>query len=280
MTEVQTSTLHDYSCKIVRILVKPFQCQSRPRQLHSRFCLLFKESLKHSSFVLSPSERGDRCRLIFFHIYLRSLWAWYDLCSPSHLIITLFPHSLFFTCLSFSSSFSLCPRWAPPLLTHLPSLLSSLQSSLSNGDKGRQADYLSNGKKRKADEKEFMTDYVRRFHKAVKCFSNWRKVLPNSSSPPHIKPVDCVELHFSDNNWNIHTPTVISVLLWKRDFITQDYYLEWDKSIVDCLALWLCSSLTSPSQTSKLLHFYCHYIHFKSSHLRQQNDKAFPLFVM
>ncbi|CAG07948.1 unnamed protein product, partial [Tetraodon nigroviridis] len=32
-------------------------------------------------------------------------------------------------------------------------------ASLSNGDKGRQADYLSNGKKRKADEKEFMTDY-------------------------------------------------------------------------------------------------------------------------
>uniref|UniRef100_A0A671VMG9 Transducin-like enhancer protein 1 n=1 Tax=Sparus aurata TaxID=8175 RepID=A0A671VMG9_SPAAU len=31
--------------------------------------------------------------------------------------------------------------------------------SLSNGDKGRSADYLSNGKKRKADEKEFMTDY-------------------------------------------------------------------------------------------------------------------------
>ncbi|MGH0190081.1 UNVERIFIED_CONTAM: hypothetical protein FKN15_042026 [Acipenser sinensis] len=34
------------------------------------------------------------------------------------------------------------------------------QSSLSNGDKGRaQADYLSNGKKRKAEEKDFMTDY-------------------------------------------------------------------------------------------------------------------------
>uniref|UniRef100_A0A3P8UDG7 Transducin-like enhancer protein 1 n=1 Tax=Cynoglossus semilaevis TaxID=244447 RepID=A0A3P8UDG7_CYNSE len=32
-------------------------------------------------------------------------------------------------------------------------------SSLSNGDKGRSADYLSNGKKRKAEEKEFMTDY-------------------------------------------------------------------------------------------------------------------------
>ncbi|XP_051551468.1 transducin-like enhancer protein 1 isoform X5 [Myxocyprinus asiaticus] len=32
-------------------------------------------------------------------------------------------------------------------------------SSLSNGDKGRPSDYLSNGKKRKADEKEFMTDY-------------------------------------------------------------------------------------------------------------------------
>uniref|UniRef100_A0A4W5REN3 TLE family member 2, transcriptional corepressor a n=1 Tax=Hucho hucho TaxID=62062 RepID=A0A4W5REN3_9TELE len=33
------------------------------------------------------------------------------------------------------------------------------QSSMSNGDKGRSADYLSNGKKRRADEKEFMTDY-------------------------------------------------------------------------------------------------------------------------
>uniref|UniRef100_A0A8C8CA34 Groucho/TLE N-terminal Q-rich domain-containing protein n=1 Tax=Oncorhynchus tshawytscha TaxID=74940 RepID=A0A8C8CA34_ONCTS len=32
-------------------------------------------------------------------------------------------------------------------------------SSMSNGDKGRTADYLSNGKKRRADEKEFMTDY-------------------------------------------------------------------------------------------------------------------------
>ncbi|XP_033937264.1 transducin-like enhancer protein 2a isoform X1 [Pseudochaenichthys georgianus] len=32
-------------------------------------------------------------------------------------------------------------------------------SSLSNGDKGRAAEYLSNGKKRKAEEKEFMTDY-------------------------------------------------------------------------------------------------------------------------
>uniref|UniRef100_A0A8C3G3L2 TLE family member 2, transcriptional corepressor a n=1 Tax=Cyclopterus lumpus TaxID=8103 RepID=A0A8C3G3L2_CYCLU len=39
------------------------------------------------------------------------------------------------------------------------------RSSLSNGDKGRAADYLSNGKKRKADEKEFMTDYVRHFNK-------------------------------------------------------------------------------------------------------------------
>ena len=55
-----------------------------------------------------------------------------------------------------------------PLLTPL----SSLQSSLSNGDKGRSADYLSNGKKRKADEKEFMTDYVRHFHITVKCLSN------------------------------------------------------------------------------------------------------------
>ena len=49
------------------------------------------------------------------------------------------------------------------LLVTLCLSLSSLQSSLSNGDKGRPADYLSNGKKRKADEKEFMTDYVRLF---------------------------------------------------------------------------------------------------------------------
>ncbi|XP_048844862.1 LOW QUALITY PROTEIN: transducin-like enhancer protein 1 [Brienomyrus brachyistius] len=32
-------------------------------------------------------------------------------------------------------------------------------SSLTNGDKGRPADYLSNGKKRKAEDKEFMPDY-------------------------------------------------------------------------------------------------------------------------
>uniref|UniRef100_A0A8C7JR72 TLE family member 2, transcriptional corepressor a n=1 Tax=Oncorhynchus kisutch TaxID=8019 RepID=A0A8C7JR72_ONCKI len=41
----------------------------------------------------------------------------------------------------------------------LTSLSFPPQSSMSNGDKGRSADYLSNGKKRKADEKEFMTDY-------------------------------------------------------------------------------------------------------------------------
>ncbi|KAL4634720.1 transducin-like enhancer of split 2 isoform X1 [Arapaima gigas] len=35
----------------------------------------------------------------------------------------------------------------------------SLGGSLSNGDKGRPSDYLSNGKKRKAEEKDFMTDY-------------------------------------------------------------------------------------------------------------------------
>uniref|UniRef100_A0A8C9VNV7 TLE family member 2, transcriptional corepressor a n=1 Tax=Scleropages formosus TaxID=113540 RepID=A0A8C9VNV7_SCLFO len=37
--------------------------------------------------------------------------------------------------------------------------LEAAASSLSNGDKGRPSDYLSNGKKRKADEKDFMTDY-------------------------------------------------------------------------------------------------------------------------
>lgn len=63
---------------------------------------------------------------------------------------------------SSSSSSSSCPPPLHPILTPLLSL-PPLQSSLSNGEKGRQADYLSNGKKRKADEKEFMTDYVRVF---------------------------------------------------------------------------------------------------------------------
>lgn len=62
---------------------------------------------------------------------------------------------------------SLSPHYRPlpslpsPLLLPLLPSSPSVQSSLSNGDKGRSADYLSNGKKRKADEKEFMTDYVR-----------------------------------------------------------------------------------------------------------------------
>lgn len=56
-------------------------------------------------------------------------------------------------------------------------LLTPLQSSLSNGDKGRQADYLSNGKKRKAEEKEFMTDYVSGLFRVG-------RVSPSSSSCP------------------------------------------------------------------------------------------------
>ncbi|XP_055073819.2 transducin-like enhancer protein 2a isoform X4 [Misgurnus anguillicaudatus] len=46
-----------------------------------------------------------------------------------------------------------------PTLPMIPSDREPGPSSLSNGDKGRPSDYLSNGKKRKADEKEFMTDY-------------------------------------------------------------------------------------------------------------------------
>uniref|UniRef100_A0A8C1ZQ93 TLE family member 2, transcriptional corepressor a n=1 Tax=Cyprinus carpio TaxID=7962 RepID=A0A8C1ZQ93_CYPCA len=46
-----------------------------------------------------------------------------------------------------------------PLHSHFLIFFFLFQSSLSNGDKGRPSDYLSNGKKRKADEKEFMTDY-------------------------------------------------------------------------------------------------------------------------
>uniref|UniRef100_A0A8C2KP65 TLE family member 2, transcriptional corepressor a n=1 Tax=Cyprinus carpio TaxID=7962 RepID=A0A8C2KP65_CYPCA len=46
-----------------------------------------------------------------------------------------------------------------PALPMIPTDREPGPSSLSNGDKGRPSDYLSNGKKRKADEKEFMTDY-------------------------------------------------------------------------------------------------------------------------
>ena len=45
-----------------------------------------------------------------------------------------------------------------------------MQSSLSNGDKGRSADYLSNGKKRKVEEKEFMTDYVSTLRASMRRF--------------------------------------------------------------------------------------------------------------
>lgn len=94
--------------------------------------------------------------------------------SPSSFLSAPHPLSLHSSLLPprFSST-SLCPLCSLPhspahsFLNSIHPLLSPLhsaaflQSSLSNGDKGRQADYLSNGKKRKADEKEFMTDYVR-----------------------------------------------------------------------------------------------------------------------
>ncbi|XP_016129240.1 protein groucho-1-like isoform X6 [Sinocyclocheilus grahami] len=51
------------------------------------------------------------------------------------------------------------PRGRLPALPMIPIDREPGPSSLSNGDKGRPSDYLSNGKKRKADEKEFMTDY-------------------------------------------------------------------------------------------------------------------------
>ena len=105
----------------------------------------------------------------FFHSFIPSS----RLCAPLHTF------DLCLTVLLFLFSPS-------PLLTPL---CLALQSSLSNGDKGRPADYLSNGKKRKADEKEFMTDYVSHFHNTVKCLSNWRKVSPNSACPHQIKPV-------------------------------------------------------------------------------------------
>uniref|UniRef100_A0A8C1AZ33 TLE family member 2, transcriptional corepressor a n=1 Tax=Cyprinus carpio carpio TaxID=630221 RepID=A0A8C1AZ33_CYPCA len=51
------------------------------------------------------------------------------------------------------------PRGRLPAFPMIPIDREPGPSSLSNGDKGRPSDYLSNGKKRKADEKEFMTDY-------------------------------------------------------------------------------------------------------------------------
>ncbi|KAJ3598939.1 hypothetical protein NHX12_032902, partial [Muraenolepis orangiensis] len=65
-------------------------------------------------------------------------------------------------------------------------------SSLSNGDKGR-ADYLSNGKKRKAEEKEFMTDYDPSSPRSVQSYSsreNGLDKMPPSrkEGPPQASP--------------------------------------------------------------------------------------------
>lgn len=94
--------LYDNDChKVVKIV---FQKLSVPE--HAQTTLVFLAPLKKTWGILflplTPiSELADRCRLIFFHIHLHNLWAWHDLCSPSHLIITLFLplflHSLFFT---------------------------------------------------------------------------------------------------------------------------------------------------------------------------------------
>ncbi|KAG7283678.1 hypothetical protein CRUP_020451, partial [Coryphaenoides rupestris] len=66
-------------------------------------------------------------------------------------------------------------------------------SSLSNGDKGRSADYLSNGKKRKVDEKEFMTDYDPSSPRSVQSYSsreNGLDKMPPSrkEGPPQASP--------------------------------------------------------------------------------------------
>lgn len=98
---------------------------------------------------LSPSSSPSP---FFLHSFLPSFAS---LCPHATLSSLLTSHPLCLTVLLFFF-------FSPPLC--LP-----LQSSLSNGDKGRSADYLSNGKKRKADEKEFMTDYVSYFNKRVKC---------------------------------------------------------------------------------------------------------------
>lgn len=222
------------------------QCASLPEHTQAA-SPSFLPPLKEAQSVLlssshSYSEPADRCQLLYFHIYLCSLWAWYDLCSPSHLIITLFPHSSFFTPLCFSSSSSspllLSPRFSP-------------QSSLSNGDKGRPADYLSNGKKRKADEKEFMTDYVRHFQKSVKCFSNWRKLSPTASSPGHMRPADCGQpLPFQTVIEILPFPVVITALLWQRRLnkLRLRSFLGWDEWIVD---RWAPSFYSRPLEMSK-----------------------------
>lgn len=104
----------------------------------------------------------------------------------------------------------MCPPCTRPVLTPLFTLV-SLQSSLSNGDKGRPADYLSNGKKRKADEKEFMTDYVRLFHNTV---SATDEVSPTSPIPRHTRPMDCVDLQLFHSVIEIFTLLSSLALLW------------------------------------------------------------------
>lgn len=265
---------------------------------------LFPSALKKTSLSSSHSysEPDDRCRLIFFHIHLRSLWAWHDLCSPSHLIITLFlplcPHS-FILLLLLPLLFLL---FAPPckplpfsLFSH-PSLSLPLQSSLSNGDKGRPADYLSNGKKRKADEKEFMTDYVRHFHNTVKCLNNCRKVSPNSAGPGQIRPVVSVLWTsetcslFLDSNWNMASSPYYWRYWRKADALrsVRDYFhCEINESHVVILlsALSLCwrrpaiLKTTAPWRISplqvkhlKLINYiFAPSIAFTSSHLISSN---------
>lgn len=141
---------------------------------------LFSAALKKTWKILSspslPHWAGQSMQpdiLSHSSLQLMSLTWFMQSLSPHYHPLPSRPHAYFSAPLSsftFISSSSSHLPFAPCRFVSIESSLpspapsrSSLQSSLSNGDKGRPADYLSNGKKRKADEKEFMTDYVRTF---------------------------------------------------------------------------------------------------------------------
>lgn len=177
---------------------KVHQCQSMLKPLRSPFCCL-KENLKPSlSSSHSYSELDDRCRLIFFHIHLCSLWVWHDLCSPSHLIITLFlplcPQSLFSL---LSPSFLLHLPFALCLALsflffhfNLPPLLPLCRALCPMGIRVAQQTTSATARRGKLMRRSSWQTMWGCFHNTVKCLNNWRAVSPNSSaSPRQIRPL-------------------------------------------------------------------------------------------
>lgn len=183
-------------------------------------------SRKLERFFLLLTEPANRCSLIFFHIHLCSLWAWHDLCSPSHLIITLFLRALT------NISPLLCPSYlhlllffAPPR-THLPlapCLSVSIPSSLPSlpplrralcpmGIRVAQQTTSATARRGKLMRRSSWQTMWGRFHSALKCLSNCKKVPSNSASSDKTGGV-CVargqqtfkSCSFFQSNWNSFT---------------------------------------------------------------------------